>query len=295
MDLHQLRVFVAVYRERSFSKAAHRVGLSQPTISEHIKGLEKELGCRLFDRVSRTVIPTVYAHRLFEGAVKLLDEAERLKNRVLEKEPKLAGEIKIGASTIPGSYILPSRAAAFKKQYPEVSFEIYIGDTREITELVVTHRLMMAVVGAELEPQRLKYDKLMDDELVLACRTDLVRDDTITVEALREVPFILREEGSGTRKAFEEALKDIGLGIGDLNVVGVLGGTDAIRQAMKEGLGVSVISRIAIEDELQSGQLKSLTLEGFSIKRAFSVVTHPKRTLPQRYQVFLDFLLRSDT
>lgn len=291
MDIHQLKIFVAVYRERSFSKAAQRVGLSQPTVSEHIKALEKDLGVRLFDRVSRTVIPTVYANRLFEGAINLIEEAERLRDRVLEKEPKLAGEIRIGASTIPGSYIMPQKTAEFKKKYPEVYFEIFIGDTREVTEMVLSHRLLVGVVGAELEPSRLKYQKLKDDEIVLASHPDLVGDDVLGKNDLLKLPFILREEGSGTRKAFEEALERIGLQIKDLNVVAVLGSTDAVKQALKRGLGVSFISKIAIEEELSEGSLKLLPIKGFSIKRVFSIVTHPKRTLPQRYQVFLEFLI----
>ncbi len=294
MDIHQLRIFVAVYRERSFSKAAQRVGFSQPTISEHIKALEEDLGVRLFDRVSRTVIPTVYANRLFEGAVRLIEEADRLRDRVLEKEPKLSGEIKIGASTIPGSYIIPQKATEFKKRYPEVYFEILIGDSREVTEMVLSHRLMLGVVGAELEPNRLSYQKLMEDEIVLAARKDLVKENVLGKEALTRLPFILREEGSGTRKAFEEALERNGLSVKDLNVVAVLGSTDAVKQALKNGLGVSFISKIAIEEEVSRGNLKILTMEDFSIKRSFSTVTHPKRTLPQRYQAFLEFLLKKE-
>ncbi len=219
---------------------------------------------------------------------------DRLKERVIEKEPILSGEIRIGASTIPGSYILPSKAAEFKKKYPGVYFEIFIGDTREVTEMVLSHRIVLGVVGAELEPHRLKYQKLMDDEIVLAAHPDLIEDNVLSMDSLGKIPFVLREEGSGTRRAFEEALQRTGLSVKDLNVVAVLGSTDAVKQALKKGLGVSFISRLAIEEELSEGHLKVLEIKDFSIKRAFSVVTHPKRTLPERYTTFLEFLLRTE-
>jgi DNA-binding transcriptional LysR family regulator len=291
MDIHHLRIFVAVYKEKSFSKAAETINLSQPTISEHIKTLEKELSCRLFDRMGRQIIPTPEADRLYEGAIKILDDIEKLKEEVTLGRDSIKGELRVGASTIPGSYILPARAAEFKSRYPGVSFEIIIGDTGKITTMVKNHELIMGVVGAKLDPEVLQYQEVAEDDIILVCRSGFVEEDVVVPAKLKELPFILREKGSGTRETFEIYLHSVGIDLNSLNVVAVLGSTDSVKEAVKSGLGVSFISRIAVEEELKRGLLKELKIEGLDIKRNFYVVTHKKRTLPQTYIEFIRFLV----
>ncbi len=284
-----------VYKERSFSRAAEAVGLSQPTVSEHIKSLERELRCRLFDRIGRTVIPTEEGERLYTGAVRLLDEIEALKEEVLSSERQIRGEIVLGASTIPGAYLLPSVAAEFKAHHEGVSFEIVIEDTAKVTEMVRTHQILMGVVGAKLTPADLNYEEVAEDEVILVCRPEVLRDPAITdlgVEDLKTLPFIMREVGSGTREAFEKYLQSKGINIDDLNTVATLGSTDAVREALKAGLGVGYISRVAVRDELTRGELKEIRIEGFSIQRRFYLITHKKRSLPRVYREFRGFLLR---
>jgi DNA-binding transcriptional LysR family regulator len=290
MDIHHLKIFVAVYKEKSFSKAAESVNLSQPTISEHIKNLEEELRCTLFDRMGRHIIPTPEADRLYEGAVRILDEIERLREEVILDKYSIKGELRIGASTIPGSYILPTRAAEFKKRHPEVSFEIIIRDTAEVTTMVKNHELIMGVVGAKLAPETLEYQEIAKDDIILVCKSGFIEEELIGPSELRKIPFILREKGSGTRETFERYLQGVGIDPGDLNVVAVLGSTDSVKEAVKSALGASFVSRIAVEEELKRGLLKELQIEGLEIKRNFYVVTHKKRTLPKAYGEFIRFL-----
>ncbi len=205
----------------------------------------------------------------------------------------MKGQLLIGASTIPGTYIFPVVAAEFKKTYPDVSFEILIEDSRKITDMVLSHEVQLGVVGAIMETGKLEYRPFVQDELILAGSPKIVKKAGIDIKGLIEVPFILREEGSGTRRTMEEFFKKKGVGVHNLEVVAVLGSTDSVKQALKAGLGVSILSKIAIQDELKNGILKEITIKGLKMKRHFHIIKHRRRSLPNHYQAFYDYLMDS--
>lgn len=295
MDIHQLRIFTSVYRNRSFSKASKENHISQPTISEHIKNLENDLNCRLFDRLGRSIVPTKEAEILYPRALQIIENLEELKDEVTKAGGAVKGQLLIGASTIPGTYILPVVASQFKKTWPDVSFEIMIEDSSRITEMVLAHDIQLGVVGAIMETGKLDYVPFIKDELVLAGSPVLVKKTSIDIKELIEMPFILREEGSGTRRTMAEILKKKkGVGVNNLEVVAVLGSTDSVKQALKAGLGVSILSKIAIQDELKSGTLKEIAIKGLKMKRHFHIIKHRRRSLPNHYQTFFDYVSHSD-
>lgn len=291
MELHHLRIFASVYGNRSFSKASKELNISQPTISEHIKNLEAELGCQLFDRLGRTIAPTKEAELMYPGAMHIIEAADRLKETVASASGAVRGEIAIGASTIPGSYILPGICNAFRAGHPEVSFRVLIEDSQKITDMVLRHEVLVGFVGSVMEPDKLKATAFYEDELVMAASPALDIKSPLGVKALSEVPFILREEGSGTRKTMEGYLKNKGLLSPDgLNVSAVLGSTDAVKQSVKASLGVSALSRIAIKEDLALGTLKEIKVRGLKMTRSFYIISHKRRVLPSPYSVFLKFL-----
>jgi len=290
MDIHQLRIFASVYRNRSFSRASEQLFISQPTISEHIKNLEKSLGCTLFDRLGRKIEPTAEADLIFPKALQLIEDLERINALVLKSSQRVKGKLYIGASTIPGNYMLPVLAANFRNQYPEVSFEIVIADTRKITDMLVSHEFFLGVVGASMEPKILNYEPFLDDELVFAGTPKYMENRSKKPMKIHQVPFLLREEGSGTRKTMEDFLQKMQINLKKMNIVAVLGSTDAIKQAIKAGLGTSILSRRAIAEELANGSLMEMKL-GVEMKRSFYLATHKKRTLPAQYKAFYDFLI----
>ncbi|MFZ5765890.1 MAG: selenium metabolism-associated LysR family transcriptional regulator [Thermodesulfobacteriota bacterium] len=294
MDIHQLRIFVSVYRNRSFSKASEQLFISQPTISEHIKNLERSLGCLLFDRLGRKIEPTSEADLIFPRALQLIEDLEKINEIVLKSGERVRGKLLLGASTIPGNYMLPVLAARFRETYPEVSFEIVIADTRRVTDMLISHEFFMGIVGASMEPKILHYEPFLGDELVFAGPPALLTGKTRKTLDLYRLPFLLREEGSGTRKNMEEFLLTMDIHLKKMNVVAVLGSSDSIKQALKAGLGTSILSRRAITDELAAGSLVELDL-GIRMGREFFIATHKKRTLPAHYKAFYDFLLRQST
>ncbi len=290
MDIHQLRIFASVYRNRSFSRASEQLFISQPTISEHIKNLENDLGCALFDRLGRKIEPTGEADLLFPKALQLIEDLDKIRNIVLAGKKHIKGKLVVGASTIPGNYMLPIMAADFRQQYPDVSFEIVIADTRKITDMLINHEFHMGIIGASMENKILRYDPFQDDELVFAGTVNYMEKVSTDPVIMHQTPFLLREKGSGTRKTMENFLGNMGIRVKKMNVVAVLGSTDAVKQAMKAGLGTSILSRRAIAEELANGSLVELGLKE-KMKRHFYIATHKKRTLPVHYQAFYDFLL----
>jgi len=291
LDIHQLRIFTSVYHHKSFSKASGSLHISQPTISEHIKNLEEELGCSLFDRLGRSIMPTREAKLIFPKALKLIEDLEAIKQTIQTGLTRIKGTLKIGASTIPGNYMLPVLAASFKKKHPDISFEISIADTRKITDGILQHEILLGIVGASMEPRSLVYEPVFNDELVFA-GTQALMGESDAGGDIYSLPFLIREEGSGTRKTMEEWLGKMKIDSRKLNVVAVLGSTDAVKQALKAGLGTSIISRRAIEEELESGTLVQKNI-GPEMKRSFYLAHHKKRSLPAHYQAFYDFLKRN--
>ena len=288
MDIHQLRVFIAVYDNKSFSRASEQLGISQPTVSEHIKNLEHTLSCRLFDRLPRNVMPTAEAEAIYPRAIQIIELAEALRRAATDSDGRITGSLKLGASTIPGTYILPEMAADFVKANPGVNFEVVVSDSQEITRMVLEHELLLGVVGAKPKSSMLEHYAFASDRLVLACRPDIApQGASIKPSDLARLPFIMREEGSGTRRVMLEYLAEKGIHQDSLKTVAVLGSTDAVKQALKAGLGVSVLSKIAIDEELASGALVELKPAGLSMKREFYLIKHKRRDLPTPYKQFL--------
>lgn len=288
MDIHHLRVFLGVFKSRSFTRASQLLNLSQPTISSHIKALEDELGIRLFDRIGRYVLPTKDAEALSRLAEEVVHSLEEIKNSIgLLNEIK--GEISIGASTIPATYLIPRAVSEFIKKNPEVFLRVISGDSASITKMVASDELLIGAVGAKMmHSERLQYIPFYEDEIVFVASPRL-NVDRIDKRNISLVPFVLREEGSGTRKVLEEHLKKEG--IDRLNIKSIFGSTEAVKEAVKSGLGVSAISGLSVREELSMRSLRRIPIKGISpIKRSFYLITKRGRTLPVRYLNLLNFL-----
>ncbi len=294
IETRQLNVFVTVYRSGSFTRAAEQLSTSQPAVSEQIRSLERRLGCRLFDRLGRSIKPTRQAEILFPKALAILEDIRRLEQELLREDNTVSGELILGASTIPGAYLLPRIATDFKALHPEISFEIRIADSGEIIDSVMNHDLLVGLVGSRAASRNLNFFPLVEDELVLAVSANRETENPVSLDELARLPFLLREQGSGTRKTLEEYSLRNGFDLGRLNTVAVLGSNAAIKQAIKEDLGVSILSRISIRDDLDCGRLKEISIRGVTLKRSFYVVTLKKRTLPHHYAVFLDTLRKRE-
>lgn len=290
MDIHHLKVFVSVFKNRSFSKASEELHLTQPTVSDHIKALEEELNCMLFDRLGRTIIPTKEAGALYNQAMEIIEKVDVVKSAIKELKKEVSGELIIGASTIPGTYLLPRIISDFSKDHPSVSFQVVESDSRGIVEKVLRHELLLGIVGAKLNNAQLTFTPVTEDELIAVSSPSLIRKNEMSLEEFTGLPIVIREEGSGTRKEMERIFESRDISPDRLRIAGLFGSTDAVKQAVKAGLGVTILSELAVTDALKYKALKKIKVRGVQMKRKFYAVTHKKRTLPLAYSHFLDYL-----
>jgi len=291
MDIHQLRIFVSVFRNRSFSRASEELYLTQPTVSDHIKTLEDEFGCRLFDRLGRSILPTREAEALYGHAIEIVEKADAVKEVISRFKKEPAGELVVGASTIPGTYLLPPVMATFRKKYPSISFQIMIADSKEILRKVLAHEILIGIVGAKVVNSQITYTPLIEDELIVVAAPHPAKKVSIKFQEIASLPMVLREEGSGTRKEIERIFSSKGLNIDSMNIVGLFGSTDSIKQAVKAAMGISILSRLSVMDELKYKILQEIEVSDAHMKRNFYVITHKKRSLPAAYKLFFEHVL----
>lgn len=293
-DLRQLEIFCRVVELRSFSKAADAVFLAQASVSERIANLEKAVGTRLLDRLGRRVVPTKAGELLYKHAVLLLDMKRTAR---LELENFLGlrqGEIHIGGSTIPGEYILPGVIGRFNDKYPYISVTLTIADTSEIEGLVHSGGLELGIIGSKSSQKDLLHYELWQDELVLAVHAGhrWAGKGMVPLQELFKEPVILREPGSGTLKILEDYLKASGSeAIDSFNVIARFGTSTAIKEAIKSGFGVSILSSRALKTELEAGLLKTVKIKGLpALSRSFFLIRDKRRIASPQSRAMLEFL-----
>ena len=293
IEFRHLESFCRVADLRSFSKAADDLFLTQPTVSGHILSLEQSLSLRLFDRASREVRLTKSGEVFLEYASKILSFRKDLLNALSEFSQGIKGELSLGASTIPGEYLLPKLIGDFKKEYPSFIISLKIADTKEIIQYVLRDNVEFGIIGAKLNHPSLHYEKYEEDEIIVVAPSDhpLTRKKRVNLEELLKEPWIIREEGSGTRIAVEKTLRRKGKSLKQFNVVMEMGSTSSVKEGVKAKLGLAFISGRATEEEVRQGSLSRVDVAGLEpISRQIYIVSHRRRTLSPMGIEFLRFL-----
>lgn len=290
MTLRQLEVFLAVARDGSFGLAARRIHLSQPTLSEHVRELEKELGRRLFVRKRRVTLLSE-AGRVFEAyAVRVVATVADGRRALDELDGLAKGSLIIGASTTPGIYLLPRVVGAFRARHPGIDLRLEIANSREIENRVRANELDLGVVGGhELVAGEECLAAGLIDELVLVVPRGhrWARQHTVAPGRLAEEALLLREEGSATRRVTERALAQAGVRF----TAGMqLGHTEAIKQAVVAGLGVAFVSVYAVGGDVAARRLTALRLRGLKIQRHFHLIHNEARPLGASARAFMHAL-----
>jgi DNA-binding transcriptional LysR family regulator len=292
--LAKLEIFYHVARLRSFSEAAEELRLQQPTVSAHIRTLEGQVGGRLFDRLGRELALTPLGRLLYTQAEKLLALREETQTVVERFHGRVSGRLRVGGSTIPGEYLLPSYLSRFKKAHPEVWLILEIGDSQKIISAVEAGELEVGVVGARTaaDADKLDFQELWHDHLILVVSTThpWARRACVSLKEIFQENFITREPGSGTRESLYRFLREKGHDPDRLCVHLELGSTEAVKQALVAGLGVSILSETAVRCELQMAVLKEVRVRGFRPTRTFYLVRPRRRTLSPAAQAFCNFI-----
>jgi DNA-binding transcriptional LysR family regulator len=292
MELNQLKAFCAVVEKRSFSRAGEVVFLSQPTVSLQISSLEQELGTQLLDRRGREVTVTRTGETLYRYARRILQLTNEAEQAIEQLKGLMKGTLTLGASTIPGEYLLPSLLAEFKALYPAIDIDLHISDTQGVITKVLVDEVEVGFVGTRDKSDKLVFKSLATDKLVLIASAESTwpHQDALTVDQLKGVPFILRESGSGTRSTVKQKLLDKGIKEEELNVIMRLGSTTAVKRAVESGPGVSFVSEKAIENEIKLGTIKTIPIKNLELDREFFIVYSKKKSHSPAAQALLQFL-----
>ena len=292
MDIRQLEIFCAVVRQRGFSAAAETLNLTQPTVSFQIASLEKELGIRLLDRSGRITTPTKSGEVLYRYALQITELTAEAEQAIHQLKGLLWGKIAIGASTIPGEYILPGLLPRFRKNHPGIAVEMAIGDTSEIVNKVLGNEVEIGVVGASEKSEKLLFTKFVSDKLVLIIPANRrwFAKSVVSLKELKRTPFVLREKGSGTRTMMEQKIQDAGFDLNGFDTVMIMGSTEAIKRAVESGAGVSIVSERAVINEVELGLIKTIEISGLDLARDFFIVHRKNKVLSPAAEALAKFL-----
>jgi DNA-binding transcriptional LysR family regulator len=289
INVHLLKIFHAVARSGSFSRAASELAISQPSVSIQVRELERQLGVELFEPAGKSVRLTEAGRVCFDYAgriLTLMDEAQRAMDDV---KGLRRGRLLLGATQTPGTYMLPALLGQLKTSYPRLEIALRIDAPRKIQEMVLRHELDLGVIGSRITLPDLEGTPMAVDELVLIAAPShrFALLPSIALADLQGEPFIMRERGSGARELLDDALHRAGVYISPALE---LEGVDAVKQAVAADLGVSMVSRVAIELEVVSGRLCVVPVRGFKVERTIWLVRHRDRQLSRVAQAFIDLV-----
>lgn len=258
MNLKQLEAFVQVSESGSFSRAAKELYLTQPTISAHIASLEKELSVRLFVRNTKEVGLSDDGKDLYKYARQIVDLEKKIEERFCEKDTGEKRCITIAASTIPAQYLLPKALIRFNEKYPDEQIKIIETDSSKVVTQIIDHMADVGFTGTVLEKKHCKYIPFYKDELVIITPNTeryqrLKEESADSIRWLLSEHVIMREEGSGTRKEARKQLKRAGINPADLDIIASIENQETIKKSVRQGMGVSILSRLATKDETRDG------------------------------------------
>lgn len=292
MNLKQLEAFVHVAEGGSFSKAAKELFLTQPTVSAHISSLEKELNVRLFIRNTKEVNLSDDGRELYKYAKQMIDLQKKIEERFSAKKEAGKHCISIAASSIPAQYLLPKVLMRFNEKFPDEQLRIIESDSSEVVTKVVDHMVDIGFTGTVLEKKHCKYLPFYKDELVIVTPATekyvaLQEKAAEDISWIKNEAFIMREDGSGTRKEAEKQLQNAGIAVESLNVIASIGNQEAIKKSVRQGMGISVMSRLAAEDEIDAGRLLIFQIPGAFEGRDINLVYNKNYELSRSAERFI--------
>ena len=275
MEIKQLKSFIAVVDYGNFTKAAEKTYTSQPTISTHIKALEEELGVSLISRDTKNIEVTRKGKELYDCALNILELEGRLIRRWNDENNKI---IHLGVSTIPSTYILPEILKGYSKLYPDVHFVISQGDSSTVAEGLESRIYDLGLLGMDCNGDKLKCDPFYADEMVLITPVtpefQLLQRQENPYSELFKYPVIFREQGSGSQKSAEAVVNALGLDIRELNITARINDQETIKNLVEAGLGISIVSRLAVAERIADGKLRAFELPKESASRLFYIAVN---------------------
>jgi DNA-binding transcriptional LysR family regulator len=291
-ELPHLSTFARAAEQGSFTAAASALGITQAAVSQRIAMLEGELRVSLFDRRAGRIALTEAGQRLYRFARQILDLHKEARRDLGDFHPPVSGDLPIAASSVPGECFLPALLSAFHAKHPQVHVRATVSDSGSVIKDVEKGRAALGLIGQKAEKPVLETRSIGRDSLVLLVPSGHPWSTRriVSLDALAQEPLIVRESGSGSRRTLEKSLERAGSSLADLNLSLELGSNAAIKDAVKRGLGVAFLSRFCVKGELDSKELRAVTVRGLCLTRDFYLVYHRRRPLSQAASVFLHFV-----
>ncbi|MGN0205302.1 MAG: selenium metabolism-associated LysR family transcriptional regulator [Coprococcus sp.] len=294
MDFKQLQSFIAVVKHKSFTTAAEELGISQPTISTHIRILEEELNSRLIIRTAKSFEITPRGWELYECAQNILKLRDDMVSRWNGQDSKV---IRLGVSTIPSAYILPEVLPGFGKQHEDIYFVVNQSDSHDIIEAVHKGTYDLGLVGMKTDDELLVFEKFYQDRMVLIAPVNdyylsLKTRSPLPLEQLFKEPMIVREQGSGSGKTATRFLEKMGISENELHIAARMNDQESIKNLVAGGLGVSIISQKAVQDYLDARRLLQFELPGDLSGREFYIIYQKDYILRDYVREFIQYLLK---
>ena len=274
MEDFRLKVFHSVARNKSFTKAAAELLITQPAVTKQIKNLEELLETRLFERVSNSVVMTQEGELLFRYSNEIFQLYKEFNFELSILKAKPAGSFTIGASTTIAQYLISPVLGGFQKKFPDIKFNLMSGNTEAIVNAVLSKNISLGIVEGKRHHTGLKYAELTSDEVVLVthAKSKFAKEDTIKLDDMKNIPIVLRERGSGTLEVIEIALQEKSINFADLPIIMHLGSTESIKSFLENSHSVAFLSMRAIQKEIQYGELKIIHIKNFRIIRDFTFI-----------------------
>lgn len=288
----RLKVFDAVVRNQSFTRAANELYISQPAVSKHIIELEKQYSMRIFDRLENKAILTKGGRVLHSYALRIFKISEEANEELSSFIKQKKGSLKLGASTTIAHYLIAPILAKFYEKYPDVDLDLLNGNSEIIERALMEKSIDLGIVEGQKRHPEITYRPFADDELVCvtSCNSKYAKVKSFTLDELMTIPLILRERGSGTLEVIENALKEKGLKPSRFNIIMNLGSTESIKSFLEHANAVSIMSEKAVQKEVSYNQLKIIPIENFKINRQFNFVY--LKGFPEKWAaIFMKFTL----
>jgi DNA-binding transcriptional LysR family regulator len=289
MDFKQLESFIAIAKFGSFSRAAEKLYLTQPTLSNHIISLEKELETMLFDRVNKKVSLTEAGTLFHQHALDILHSRDRAFFALNKFKGAITGQLEISSSTVPQHFFLADLIKDFSRRYPNVQYKILRHDTKEVIEKIISGEVDFGIVGKKTLERNIEYREIMGDEIVLISNHNFTKEK-ISVAEIKKIPLILREKGSATRSILIERLGELDILYDDLNIIAEIENTSTIKQFVNNGIGMAFISTREIHNDIKCQNLKIIDVLDFSIKRNFYFAYNRKISLSPLCEEFKNYI-----
>lgn len=291
MELRQLQSLMAVVEYKSFSKAAEKLFISQPTISTHIRMLEEELNSRLIIRTTKSIEVTMHGRELYECAHQIFSLKDNLVQRWAEENKKI---IRVGASTIPADYILPEILPVFRKHEPDIKFYIHQNDSQNIISGLLNGNFSLGMVGMKQQEKMISFVPFYQDEMVMITPKkerflNINKDNFSLKDIIFNEPIILREQGSGSKKSIETYFEKMNINEEDLQIIARLNDQESIKKLVASGLGISFISEKAVEDSAKE-KLLVFKLPNYSTKRNLYFAYRKDYILQEHIVRFIKFV-----